>query len=162
MRGAKVCGGPYRAWSALAGAETGVRGSGWALAMVSTRYSTLPVPTRYTTLPVPTSPHPTDRLTAAPRYGPRTLGTCTYDRFELCQGDPRGCITHSALAVYGYQLPHVTIPPRTGTASTLLIVPAAGPRSGTLVASASGSVSLVASASGSVSLVASASGLIPY
>ena len=27
----------------------------------------------------------------------------------------------------GYRLPHVTIPPRTGTAGTLLMVPAVGP-----------------------------------
>ena len=121
--------GPGRAWSALAGAETGI----WVMVgpwQYQCTGSTPPMyppgipPSRY-----PSCPHVGVTVPLHHATGSRTLGTCTYGRFSMVQGDPRGGIRACYLGD-GYQLPHVTIPPLSGTPSQLLIVPAAGPCSG--------------------------------
>ena len=98
-RGAQVCGGPrgpgVPGWTRYPGP-----GTGWALAIpiswaipgswVVPGIAPSQYPVYY---PPGTHPVPAQHRAHPSRHGAYVVGTCTYDRFQEAQGDPRGRIT---------------------------------------------------------------------
>ena len=115
--------GPGRDRSPMTAGLSGVRQSWYWLGPGNTnggRVAGYPVyhpPSHPTTAPPRVLPSQPARAVASGARAGSVLGTCTYGRFGVHQGDPRG----GKRTVHGGR----AIPPRTGTACTLLIALAA-------------------------------------